>query len=117
METMPDGKNNVKHLHYAVIMIIFNFNLPHNFYFMKAKIFLYALLNAITFSQVHAQSTTSNPMRVAVAGATHGHVPWILNRKNKTDIILVGVYEPNNELAQRYAKQYGFSTDFIYNDL
>ena len=65
---------------------------------------------------VQAQSTTNTPVRVAVAGITHGHVAWILSR-NKPDVILTGIYEPDNELAQRYAKKYGFRPGLIYSDL
>jgi len=74
--------------------------------------------STITIFQLQAQQPATNtPVHIAVAGITHGHVPWILNRKNKTDIMLVGVYEPDSDLAQRYAKRFGFSTDLIYNDL
>ncbi len=59
----------------------------------------------------------SKPLRLAVAGATHGHVGWILGRKNKSDVTLVGVYEPNTELTQRYVKQYNLSPDLFYTDL
>jgi predicted dehydrogenase len=52
-----------------------------------------------------------------VAGITHGHVPLILDRKGKTDVEVVGVYEPNTELAQRYAKRYNFNPALIYDDL
>jgi predicted dehydrogenase len=44
-------------------------------------------------------------------------VPWILGRKDKTDITLAGVYEPNTELAQRYAKRYNLNADLFYSDL
>jgi predicted dehydrogenase len=80
-------------------------------------ILLCTLLNVITIFHVQAQSIANAPVRIAVAGITHGHVPWILSRKNKTDISLVGVYETNNELTQRYARRFGFSTTLIYNDL
>lgn len=59
---------------------------------------------------------SNSPVRLAVAGITHGHVGWILSRK-KPDIIIVGIYEPDNELAQRYAKQYNINPEIIYNDL
>jgi len=72
------------------------------------------LLNVLTICQAQAQTNT--PVRIAVAGITHGHVGWILSRK-KPDVTLVGIYEPDNELAQRYAKRYNFSTALIYNDL
>lgn len=63
-----------------------------------------------------ARPSITAPVRIAVAGITHGHVGWILSR-NKPDIVLAGIYEPDNELALRYAKKYGFSPQIIYNDL
>lgn len=65
----------------------------------------------------NSQKTDSDPIRVAVAGISHGHAAFILGRKPKADMIIVGIYEPNNELAQRYAKKYNFSPSIIYNDL
>ena len=75
------------------------------------------LFLTILISMNLLQAQQAAPVRVAVAGMTHGHVPFILDRKGKTDIEIVGVYEPNTELAQRYAKKYGFSPAIIYNDL
>jgi hypothetical protein len=37
---------------------------------------------------INAQ-TTQAPVRLAVAGITHGHVPWILSRKDKSDVFNV----------------------------
>ncbi|PZR23038.1 MAG: oxidoreductase [Citrobacter freundii] len=56
-------------------------------------------------------------LRVAVAGIDHGHVGWILGRKDTTDIELAGVYSADTALANAYAKKYGFSTKLIYADL
>lgn len=56
-------------------------------------------------------------LRVAVAGIDHGHVGWILGRKEKTDIELVGVYSADTSLANAYAKKFGFSPALIYDDL
>lgn len=64
----------------------------------------------------NAQSSTG-PLRLAVAGITHGHVPWILGRKDKTDVTLVGIYEPDKELSERYAKRYNLSSNLFYTDL
>ena len=55
-------------------------------------------------------------MRLAVAGITHGHVGWILSRK-KPDVTIVGIYESNKELAERYAKSYNINPAIIYNNL
>lgn len=85
---------------------------------MKRHINFLILLIACLFTRsAQAQNTNLAPVRLAVAGITHGHVPLILDRKGKTDITIVGVYEPNNELAQRYAKKYNFNPALIYNDL
>ena len=63
-----------------------------------------------------APATANAPLRLAIAGITHTHVYWILGRK-KADVELVGIYEPNAELAQRLVKQFGLSPALIYNDL
>lgn len=60
---------------------------------------------------------SAQKLRVAVAGIDHGHVGWILGRKDKTDIELVGVYSSDTVLAKRYAKRFGFPEELIYSDL
>lgn len=64
-----------------------------------------------------AANVNAQKLRVAVAGIDHGHVGWILGRKDTTDIELVGVYSADSALANAYAKKYGFSSKLIYNDL
>ena len=64
-----------------------------------------------------AQSSDEPPLRVGVAGLVHGHVGWILKAMQRADIEVVGIAEPNRALAQRYAEQYGFSLDIVYDDL
>jgi predicted dehydrogenase len=83
---------------------------------LQHTIILLCFLSGFFNIRVLAQSGTNTPVRIAVAGITHGHVAWILSR-NKPDVILTAIYEPDNELAERYAKKYGFSTALIYNDL
>jgi len=64
-----------------------------------------------------AQTTNNVPLRLAVAGLTHDHIAFLLGRKNKKDITLAGIYEPNHELALRYAKKYNLDTSLLYTDL
>ncbi|MEO1010139.1 MAG: Gfo/Idh/MocA family oxidoreductase [Bacteroidota bacterium] len=59
----------------------------------------------------------TGPLKVGVVGLTHTHVHWILGREDLNDIKIVGIAEPNRQLAQRYAKQYGFSMDLVYDSL
>ncbi|MCB0372640.1 MAG: Gfo/Idh/MocA family oxidoreductase [Muricauda sp.] len=67
-----------------------------------------------TTSQSFAQD---KPLKIGVAGLTHTHVHWILGREDVGDIKIVGIAEPNRELAQRYAEQHGFSMDLVYDSL
>jgi predicted dehydrogenase len=64
-----------------------------------------------------AQDFSVKPIRLAIAGGTHGHIAFILGRKEKSDFKLVGLYEPNRELALRLAKSYNFDPKLIYSDL
>lgn len=89
-----------------------------NYFFKSFSLHIACLLLTITtMFNAKAQSTDNAPVRLAVAGITHGHVPWILGRKGKTDVTLVGIYEPNTELAQRYAKRFNLNADIFYTDL
>ncbi|TAE48674.1 MAG: gfo/Idh/MocA family oxidoreductase, partial [Bacteroidetes bacterium] len=64
-----------------------------------------------------SSAQSSPPLRIGVAGLTHTHVHWIFNSARNGDIEIVGIAEPNKELAQRYAQQYGFPSDKIYATL
>ncbi|MEP7375059.1 MAG: Gfo/Idh/MocA family oxidoreductase [Chitinophagaceae bacterium] len=80
--------------------------------------FVSCLVTIITFSfNVSAQSSNDKPVRIAVVGITHGHAGFILGRKPKPDIEIVGVYEPNTELAKHHAKSYGIKPELFYTDL
>jgi predicted dehydrogenase len=64
-----------------------------------------------------AQEFSQTPIRFAIAGLTHGHSAFILGRKSTPDFKLVGIYEPNRELALRYATIYKFDPKLIYDNL
>jgi predicted dehydrogenase len=71
----------------------------------------------ILLSSIFAKSQAEKPMRLAVAGMTHGHISFILGRPDKGDFELVGVFDTNQELTQRLSDRYKFSPDLIYHDL
>lgn len=75
----------------------------------------------ILFAMMHypakAQDTSKKPIRLAIAGVTHGHSSFILGRKSKGDFELVGVFEKNTALVQSLSTKYGFSKQIIYDDL
>lgn len=64
--------------------------------------------------QVFAQQ---KPLRIGVVGLTHTHVHGILGRPDDGTIQIVGIVEPDRALAMRYAKQYGFPMDHVYNTM
>lgn len=68
------------------------------------------LMNSTSFSQ-------TSPVKIGVVGLTHTHVHWILGREKTDDLKIVGIVEPNKDLAQRYAKQHGFSMSLVYDTL
>lgn len=45
-------------------------------------------------------------LRLGVAGLTHGHVVWILERADDGDLDLVGIAEPDKALAEKYFAKY-----------
>jgi predicted dehydrogenase len=57
---------------------------------------------------------TQKPMRIGVVGLVHTHVHWILGRENRGDIEIVGISEPNRNLAEQYSKQHGYNMNLVY---
>ena len=78
---------------------------------------IFLTMALIVLTSLQAQITTEKPIRMAISGLTHAHVAFILGRKEKSDMKLVGVYEPNRELALRLAKAYDFDPNLIYDNL
>ena len=58
-----------------------------------------------------------NPFKIGVIGLSHSHVHWILGDMDRQDIEVVGIVEPNQELAQQYADQYGYSMTMVYKTM
>ena len=61
-----------------------------------------------------AQQQNSAPMKIGVVGLVHGHVHWVLNRASDGDFEIVGIAEPNRELAERYLRQYNLPMSLVY---
>lgn len=89
----------------------------------RSCIFLLFLIS-IVFARSSAATTksgqkdpTAQPVKIGVVGLTHSHVHWIFGRPEKGDIEITGIVEPNRELAMRFAKQYGFGMDMVYETM
>lgn len=59
----------------------------------------------------------AQPVRMAVAGISHGHNSWILGRKNDSAVQLVGIYESNKGLAEKMIKKFNLDPLLLYSDL
>ncbi|SFU16433.1 Predicted dehydrogenase [Algoriphagus locisalis] len=81
---------------------------------MKTHLVLSLFLLALTFSPSFAQQKRT---KIGVAGLTHGHVGWILNAKDRQDLEIVGIAEPNRELAKRLTEQHGISMNLVFNSM
>jgi predicted dehydrogenase len=81
--------------------------------------FLIAIFIISNYIPATAQNDTlkQKPLRVVVVGLVHDHVGWILGYQNKNDIEVVGIAEPNQSLAEKYSKRYGYSMDIVYNSM
>lgn len=77
--------------------------------------FLLLFINGMLIAQTDTAS--AGKLRIGIAGLTHTHVHWLLGRPERGDVQIVGIVEPNRELAQRYAGQHGFSMDIVFNTL
>ena len=62
--------------------------------------------------------TAADPLRLAIAGLVHDHVRGFLRSvKNRTDVQIAGVFEPDAALQRQYAHQYGLSESLFFSDL
>ena len=78
---------------------------------MKQHLLCFLLLLS---SSLFAQQ---KPLRIGVVGLTHTHVHGILGRAKQGDIEIVGIVEPNRDLALRYSKEHGYSMSLVYNTM
>jgi predicted dehydrogenase len=71
----------------------------------------------VLFLTTITKAAENNPIRLAVAGMSHGHISFILGRPDKGDFELVGVCDTNKTLTQSMAARYQLSSDIIYHNL
>lgn len=78
---------------------------------------LVLLMAGVAAPGLARQEKPAPPLRIGVVGLVHTHVHWILGREPRGDVEIVGIVEPNRDLAARYAAQHGFSMDLVYDTL
>ncbi|HMC60281.1 MAG TPA: hypothetical protein VKJ01_13910, partial [Candidatus Solibacter sp.] len=84
---------------------------------MTRLLALFALLSAAAPAQP-PDAADAKPLRVAIAGLAHGHVSGFLRgARNRKEIQIVGVFDPDATLGARYAKDNGFDSGMMFTDL
>jgi len=76
-----------------------------------------AILLSLFFLPFSLICLAQESLKVGVAGLTHGHVGWILDANKRADLEIVGIAEPNRELAERLSKNYGIPMDLVFDSL
>jgi predicted dehydrogenase len=74
-------------------------------------IFLSIVLQTFSYAQ------TTGKMRIAVAGITHGHSGWIMNRLTDSRFEVVGIQEADTAIARAYAQRYKIAPSLFHVDL
>lgn len=63
-------------------------------------------------------STQTGPLRIGIVGLVHGHVEGLLApARERKDLQIVGVFEPNRALFDRLAKKYDLDPALYYSSL
>src|SRR5690348_13737109 len=82
---------------------------------MRILAVLFAVVPILT---TRARAESPAPLRLAVVGLVHGHVAgFFRNNLHRNDIQLVGIFDPDAKLRERYAKQYRLDPELLYGDL
>jgi predicted dehydrogenase len=71
----------------------------------------------LTVSDAQTAAGTE-PLRVAIVGLVHGHVESFFQRSlHRPDIQIVGIAEPDQQVASRYATQFGLAPSLVFSDV
>lgn len=84
---------------------------------MMKKYLVVLLLVLFSASSALATQQAQKPIRLAVAGMSHGHISFILGRADKKDFEVVGIWESNDELMKLQSKEFQLQPELIYADL
>jgi predicted dehydrogenase len=76
------------------------------------------LMLGLAAGQARAMTPPLPLVRLAIAGLTHGHAHWVFQAAKRREFFeIVGIAEPDRDLAHRYIEQYGLSMDLVHDDL
>ena len=73
------------------------------------------ILSTMLFSPLQAQK--DGAVKVVVAGTSHGHSGWILNKLDRPEMQVIGIYEPDQKLAEKQSLRYKIPKELFFSDL
>ena len=79
---------------------------------IRNVVFILFMLLSSTLS-----SQSKEPLKIGVIGLSHSHVNWLWSRPHLNDVEIIGIVEPNEELAKRFSEQKGFSLDLVFSSM
>src|SRR5262249_29824528 len=81
-----------------------------------SSILLATFLCVSTATPVH--SAEQRPLKVVIAGLVHGHASgFIEHNQKRSDLDIVGIFEPSRELFDQYSKKFNLDSKLYYSDL
>lgn len=81
------------------------------------SLLIFSLVVCVSYASFARYKTIDDkPLRVGVVGLVHAHVHQILSYKGG-DIEIVGIAEPNRDLAERLCKQYNIPLNLVFNSV
>lgn len=85
---------------------------------MRTLISILILTTGLLNPMGKAQESKPKPLRLAIVGLVHGHVPgFIEGALSRPDMQLAAIFEPNRTLARQYAARYHVDSTLLYTDL
>ena len=83
---------------------------------MMTSFLLSLLVLSVTYNQTEP-NPAQEPVRIAVVGLSHGHVNWVFAENITSDIEIVGFYEPNRELWERFKNRHNLDESLYFSNL
>jgi len=78
---------------------------------------LFFLFTAFFSNFSFSQDGLNKPVKLAMAGLSHGHSGWIFQKQFQGDFELLGVFETDTALIQEFISRYKLPKDLFYTDL
>ncbi len=82
---------------------------------MRKILILFCILTLFLHPDLFSQK--AKPVRIGIAGLTHGHVNGLLRVMDNEAFEIVGIAESNQELVNKLAERFKFSKDLVYHSL